>query len=203
MIAEMEERPPYVRFEQRAIEDRAKSIESGIFSYKDKDFVLVMAHGSRDVFEDDAENWLSKQEAHARNGRIPKEHYEYFKKAYASWKEGQEMPIEGTPIKAWAVLSPAQQNTVIQANIRTVEDLALAPEGALHEIGMGARALKQKAQAWLDTAQTGKGAEKIVDLESKLQLLADENEKLQKQLIEFMSEAEKTKPRRGRPPKEE
>lgn len=203
MIGEMEQRPPYVRFEQRSVEDRAKSNESGIFSYMDVNFALVTPHGSKDVFEDQAESWLEKQKEHARKGRIPEQHYQYFKRAYDSWKEGQELPEEGTPIRGWAVLSPAQQQAILQANIRTVEDLAQAPEDALHQIGMGARALKQKATAWLESADTGKSANKIVDLENKVQYLSEALDKKDKQIEELMAklDSDDEPKRRGRPPK--
>lgn len=193
MIGEMEQRPPYVRFEQRAVEDRAKSNETGVYSYKDVNFALVTPHGSKDVFEDEAESWLAKQQEHARKGRIPETHFKYFKSQYDAWKDGQELPEEGTPIKGWAVLSPAQQQMCIQANVRTVEDLALAPEDALHQIGMGARALKQKAVAWLSSADTGKSASQIVDLQNNVQYLTEQNEKLQKQLEQFMADSDKEK----------
>lgn len=185
-VAELEQRPPYIRFEQRAVEDRDKTQETGIYSYKDVEMVLVTPHGSKDVHEDLAENWLAKQAELARKGRIPQAHYDYFRRTYDNWREGLEEPLEGTPIKGWPAISPAQQEQVYQANLRTVEDLAQAPEQALHAIGMGARALKQKAQAWLESSDTGRAANRIQDLENKLADAEERNQK-QAQMIDELS----------------
>lgn len=185
-IAELEERPPYVRFEQRAVEDRNKTQETGIFSYKDVEYVLVTPHGSKDVHEARADKWLEKQKKYADQGRIPVAHYNYFKQAYDYWKQGLEDPETGTPVKGWAAISPAQQNQVLQANIRTVEDLAQANEEALGYIGMGARPLKQKAQAWLMSADTGKAANQIQELQKKLDESEEERAR-QSEMIEEMA----------------
>lgn len=217
-LGEMEKRPPYIRFEQRPVEDRGKTQETGIFSYKDVDYVLVTPHGSKDIYEEKADSWMAKQWKHVQNGRIPPQHYDYFKRCYENYKEGLEEPESGTPIKGWAAISSAQQQQILQANIRTIEDLAQAPEEALQAIGMGARALKQKAGAWLESADKGQSANRIQELENRKEELERQNEK-QSQMIEELSarlerleagvkEAESTtepakpvKKKRGRPKK--
>lgn len=186
-VSEMEERPPYVRFEQRAVEDRQKTQETGIFTYKDVDYALVTPHGSKDVHEEKADNWMRKQEKNVKDGRIPPQHYEYFKRCYDSYKEGLEEPESGSPIKDWAAISNAQRKQVLHANIRTIEDLAQAPEEAIEAIGHGARALKHKAQAYLESADTNKSANHIQDLENRNKRLEDQNEK-QAKTIEELSE---------------
>lgn len=207
-ITEMEERPPYVRFEQRAVEDREQTQETGIFSYKDVEYVLVTPHGSKDVHEEKADKWLKKQEKHAQNGRIPMSHYRYFKDVYNHWKEGLEDPENGTPIKGWAAISPAQQKQILHAGVRTIEDLAQAPEESLQMIGMGARALKQKAQSWLLSSDTGKAANEISELRNKLQESEEAREKqsdlieeLSKRLERLESGSSEPKKKRGRPKK--
>lgn len=207
-ISEMEERPPYVRFEQRAVEDRNKTLESGVFSYRDVDYVLVTPHGSRDVHEEKAEQWLEKQRVGSKHGRVPWKHVEYYEHAYKAYKDGLETPENGTPIRGWALISNAQQAQILQSGIRTVEDLASAPEEGLQAIGMGARALKQKAAAWLASAETGKGAAQITELERQLREEVTKNEK-QAELIdqlaarlELLESATPQEPKkRGRPKK--
>jgi polyhydroxyalkanoate synthesis regulator phasin len=74
---------------------------------------------------------------------------EMFRRKYEAWKKGQEMPIEGTPIRGWGVISPAQQEMLIHIGIMTVEDLAAVNDEGMRRIGIGAVELKTKAKAWI------------------------------------------------------
>jgi len=85
------------------------------------------------------------------NQRIPREWLEEYKKAYEYWQKGQEMPLNGFPIKGWGIISPAQQETLIKMHVLTVEQLSVINDEGLRRIGMGALDLKNKAEAWLKT----------------------------------------------------
>lgn len=148
-----EDRPAYVRFQRRAMKDAAASLREGRHVDKDVDFVLVTPPYSRDVFEQVAGDWLAQMEREVRNNRLPREWYERYQANYERWKKGEEMPLDGTPIKGWPVISPAQMTNLIAINILTVEDLAAANEEGLRRIGMGARDLQTKAKAWLSQAK--------------------------------------------------
>ena len=144
-----EERPAYVRFERRPMEDKAASIREGRYVAKDVDFALVTPPYSKDCVEYKVEQWLINMERNVRDGRIPEKWADQWKASYKSWKNGQEMPLSGTPIKGWGVLSPAQQQTLIAMNCLTVEDLAGINDEGLRRIGMGAVELRDKAKNWL------------------------------------------------------
>ena len=144
-----EERPAYVRFERRPMEDKAASIREGRYVAKDVDFALVTPPYSKDCVEYKVEQWLINMERNVRDGRIPEKWADQWKASYNSWKNGQEMPLSGTPIKGWGVLSPAQQQTLIAMNCLTVEDLAGINDEGLRRIGMGAIELRDKAKNWL------------------------------------------------------
>lgn len=144
-----EERPAYVRFERRPMEDKAASIREGRYVAKDVDFALVTPPYSKDCVEYKVEQWLINMDRNVRDGRIPERWAEQWKASYNSWKNGQEMPLSGTPIKGWGVLSPAQQQTLIAMNCLTVEDLAGINDEGLRRIGMGAIELRDKAKNWL------------------------------------------------------
>lgn len=144
-----EERPAYVRFERRPMEDKAASIREGRYVAKDVDFALVTPPYSKDCVEYKVEQWLINMERNVRDGRIPEKWADQWKASYKSWKNGQEMPLSGTPIKGWGVLSPAQQATLIAMNCLTVEDLAIINDEGLRRIGMGAVELRDKAKNWL------------------------------------------------------
>lgn len=154
MIREMEERPPYVQFEPRTIENRDASIKEGRYIAKDVNYVIVTAAGSKDTVERIADEWLADIERKASSSppRFNPVHARHFKAMYEAFKEGNELPEVGTPIKGWAVISPAEQENIIRANVRTVEDLASINDAGMMRIGMGAMALKTKAMAWLDSA---------------------------------------------------
>ena len=144
-----EERPAYVRFERRPMEDKAASIREGRYVAKDVDFALVTPPYSKDCVEYKVEQWLINMERNVRDGRIPEKWADQWKASYNSWKNGQEIPLSGTPIKGWGVLSPAQQATLIAMNCLTVEDLAIINDEGLRRIGMGAVELRDKAKNWL------------------------------------------------------
>lgn len=161
------ERPAYIRFEKRAVEDRAASLETGTAKTKDVDFVVITPVGTKDEIPRAVKDWLPHLKEQANQGRLPQEHLVYYTRGYEMWKQGEELPLEGTPIKGWPVLSPSQQQNCISANVRTVEDLAaLNGEGATR-IGMGAQEMKQKAESWLKAA---KDIGVVVQLNSALQV---------------------------------
>lgn len=152
-LEKREDRPAYVRFQRRPIEDRSAGQREGRYVAKDVDYVLVTPPYSRDVFEQVATDWLAQMKKDAMNGRLPQEWYERYEQAYERWKKGEEMPLNGTPIKGWPVVSPAQQQNLVALNILTVEDLAAANDEGRRRIGMGAQDLCDKAKAWLSQSK--------------------------------------------------
>ena len=179
---EMAERPPYVRFEQRAEEDRNASIESGHYVAKDVNYALITPPGSKDCVEKIAEEWLDQIKKKAIEGSFPAAWAEHFAFAYKQWLLDNTVPETGTPIKGWALIGPAMQQQILQANIRTVEDLAVMNEAGLQRIGMGARDLQNKAKAWLEEAgNVGSVAAKNAALEMKLEQALERIVTLEKQ----------------------
>jgi hypothetical protein len=168
-----EDRPPYVTFETRPVEDRAASLEEGGFKYKDVIFALIHPMGSKDRIERVAAEWIEQNEIHVRDGRMPAEWLKAFKFALAEYKEGREIAPDGTDIKMVSAFTPAQVKSMQDAGIRTVEDMAAANDSCLDMIGMGGRMLKQRAAAWLE-AEKGQGK-----LAGKLEKLAGEVAALQ------------------------
>lgn len=187
---EQEARPPYVIFETRPIEDREQSVATGRYVAKDVIFAIVTPAGTKDRLEKLAEDWLRDLEEAVRQDRFPAPWFDAYKQRYEAFLRNEEIPEEGTPIREWAAVSPAQAKNILGANIRTVEDLAQANEEALLRIGMGARALKDKAQAWLDVAEKrGKPAEELAalraeneDLKNTVETLTDRLARVETQL---------------------
>lgn len=182
MPSVQENRPPYVQFEFRPVEDRAASQEAGHYVAKDVAFAIVTPAGSRDRHEKIAEEWLTNMAEQVQQERLPAEWLAHYRALYKAWKEGREVPESGTSIRNWPVASPAQIETLLNLRIRTVEDLAACNEEAIARMGMGGRALKQKAVDWLASASgNGKDVEAITALRAEFESLKLTNERLQQQ----------------------
>ena len=157
-----QDRPPFVNFEVRAEEDRTASIEQGHYVAVDVDYALITPAGSRDCVERKVSEWFTYLEEQVKGGRFPQAWLEGFKHKYKHWKETQELPVDGTPIKTWNALSPAQCKMLLDLNVRTVEDLAAGNEELISRMGMGGRQLRERAAAWLATAKdVGRSSEQL------------------------------------------
>jgi len=183
MVQAAEERPPFVCFEVRAIEDRDATIAAGHYVTKDVDYALVTPRGSKDRVERIVAEWFPMLRQEAANGRFPLPWVTAIESGYADWKAGRETPIVGTAIKNWPVISPSQVIMMQQLGIRSVEDLASANEELITRIGMGGRALVQQAVSWLaSSTDIGKVTAEISSLKVVNESLLRENTELRKDL---------------------
>jgi len=185
-----EARAPYVTFERRAVEDRAASIAQGRWVTKDVDFAIITPPGSKDQIERVVEEWLTHIEQESRVGRFPTEWVKAYKFAHSEWKEGREIPVDGTPVANWAVPSPAQIDSMRQLKIRTVEDMAQANEDVILRMGMGARQLKDLAINFLRGGSAegqSQLATEIAALKAKVDNLERANSQLQRDNSELAS----------------
>lgn len=184
-----EARPPFVKFEIRTVEDRDATLEAGHYVGRDVIYALVTPCGSRDTLEKVAEDWLLSVKEGVDQERIPANWYHAFKGAYEAYKDGREAPVDGTPISSFAGVSPSQAKTLLDVGCVTVEQLAEANEELVSRIGMGGRALKQKAQAWLDSAKdVGKFAEELAALRVRNTELEARDKEREKEFKELQAE---------------
>jgi hypothetical protein len=146
-----EARPPYLEFERRPVERRKSLAEGGDTYYEEVDFVIITPIGSKDRVEKIAREWLDNLAVQVRAERYPEAWLEAHRKSYAAFQANQELPVAGTPIRAWPVASPGEVKALLAWNVRTVEDLAQANEETIQRLGMGGRTLKQRAQDWLNS----------------------------------------------------
>lgn len=176
-IALMQERPPYLRFQLQTAEYRDAN---GAPLTRDVERVLVTPAGSKDVHVADADEWIKQKERLARENppQFNPVWAQQFRASYEMWRKGVEVPTHGTPIRSWPVASPSEVKRCIDANVLVVEDLAIANEAALAQIGMGARALKEKAIAWI-AERDGPGASV-----QRMSALEVENAELKRRLEE-------------------
>ena len=181
-----EDRAAYVRFERIAVKDNEASLKDGFYKSKDQDMIYVTPPYSKDEYTSKVDVFFQKKEGDVRSGRIPQKHLELWKEAYAHWRKGQEPPLDGTDVRNWAVISPAQAKNMISAGCRTIEDLAQANDEALRRLGMGGNDLKNKAKAWLQAAKDhGPLTEEISQLKNQNKQLQGTIDSLQEQIKRF------------------
>ncbi len=182
-LATREERPPYVRFERRPVQNKPRSDAEGRWVGEDRDFVLITPAYTKDVIVREVDGWFAKLEGDRRNARIPDTWIPHYRRAYDAWKNGQEPPLDGMPIRGWSVISPAQQEMLVSLNIRTVEDLAQVTEDGIRRIGMGGVTLKNKAIAALKAArEQGPLVMENAELKAQLDLATKNVETLTEQV---------------------
>lgn len=197
-------RPPYVEFEERGEEDRGETLKQGTLVMRQVDYAILHPLGSKDTVEKVATEWLTHIELLAQRGEYPREWAKFFREQYNDWKGGSDAgKVNGLHVKDWPAISRAQATVLIAAGVRTVEDLAAAPEEALNRIGMGARDLKQRAQALLDARETGKSAEELASLRQENADLKNQMKELNKKLDTLVAalesqQTESVEPRRKR-----
>jgi len=177
-IAELiqEEIKPFVQFKRIAVEDKAESLRAGHYVAKDVDYAFITPPYSKDVMKYKVTAWFAQLDAELKIKRVNQQWVDDYHKAYEFWLKGQELPLDGIPIKGWGVIGPAQQETLTKLHILTVEQLAAANDEGVRRIGMGGMELKNKAQAWL------KSLKKSGALSIEMAALQRENESLKASL---------------------
>ncbi len=104
--------------------------------------------------------------------------------AYDAWKKGQDEPIDGTPLEAWPGVTKGQVAHFKLLNIRTVEELAASNDATMDRLGLGSRALVQRARDFVankNSGVTALAAQKS-ELEDKLLMMMQRVEELETRL---------------------
>lgn len=207
MISVFDKRPPYVRFEER---EMGLNAEATAAAGRPIPKVVIMAcitnAGSKDCFEKIAEEWLEDKHRQALNSLFPLEWVTLFRAQFEAFKQGHELPREGTPIKTWAMCSREAATRLIAGGITTVEDLAEFPDSNLNVIGMDGRYLRDMARGWINEAKDkGANAKALADANVKIGTL-EETVKRQAERMERLEarleESDEPKRGPGRPRKE-
>lgn len=194
MIGIHQARPPYIEFYRDAVLDNAASEAAGRRITRDVNMVRIIPPGGKLIVEKRPEEWIAQlrrkliERAH---DAFPAEWIDNIQKAYDNWQQGLEAPLNGTSVREWPLLSPAQAQNFISARIMTIEDVAAMTEEAMAVIGMGARNLRDKAREWLQAKDLAGNA-------------LQENAELKARLAELearLADVEGDKPQRGRKPK--
>jgi len=175
---------PWVEFRKVPAEDREASIEAGSYIAKDIDYAFITPAGSKDCVERPVKEWFDSLQQQVENGRFPAEWLRAFRSAFAAWEKNEEIPVEGTSVKNWAVASPSQVEMLLKLHIRTVEQLAASNEDVIGKLGMGGRNLVEKSKAYVQqqTSGVGKLSEENANLKGQLEAAKNTSAQLQEQM---------------------
>lgn len=193
----MESRIPYFDFVQREHGiDSEQSEDAGYEVPKIVTFIRITPHGHRgDPMEFFADEFIERKGLEARAGRYEHSWVARFKDGLAEFREGRELPREGTPLLTWERILKSRREQ-LAARFPTIEDLAACPDSNLGEIGLDGRVLRDMARAEI---QAKKDLEPVV---RELAVAKEENRQLREQLqrLEARFDAlDDDKPKRGRP----
>lgn len=167
-----------VEFYQGAVEIESKSAEAGRPIFEDRDFVRIQTPG----------------DTRTRIDRIASaKDRERFPKAWAIYQRGEQVATEGTPLEEWPMVTRSQVMELKHAGIPSVEALVGVSDGNIQRLGPGYRQLREKARAYLESA----------DAAAKATEWAREREAMQaqiaelKQSIEILQDAPKKRARKA------
>lgn len=113
-------------------------------------------------------------------------------RAYKAWKEGNAVPVDGTPLAAWNGVSPEAAEVLKLSNIRTVEEIAALTDAHMERIRLPhLRELIRQAKAFIDSADQVRFAASLTERERENAALkaelADAKEQGQAQMTALMA----------------
>lgn len=126
--SELNKRPQvdaYFIFEARPGVDQEATEKAGHAVYKDEHWVKMKPKGD------------NQSETNFKVSLLPRSRpwlWDVIRPAYEAWKNGQEEPLSGIPLKGWSGCTEAQRLSLANFNIKTVEDLAEASDGVREKI---------------------------------------------------------------------
>jgi len=150
-----------VKFFNKAMRSEDKSREEGRPIFDEVEYVDIRVAGSKN-------GHICRPARLDDKSRFP-DHYNAF-------KNRMEMPVEGTPLTEWAVITRSQAEELAFFNVKTVEQLASMSDGQSGKF-MGMNSLRQKAKDWVkeakDNAPSIKMAEELRERDDTITALTD------------------------------
>lgn len=172
----------HVEFYSEPQEDPAESRKAGRPIFKDVEMVKIQIAG------DPKNNLIAPAHSASHRDRetgLPLTYAMRFPDHYRFFKDNlDQQAAGGTPISEAPWLAASKREELKALKVYTLEALAQLDGTLLQRLGMGARELKNKAQAWLDAA-AGNAAEGR--LASLLAARDDEIEALKRQMADFIA----------------
>lgn len=143
----------FPRFYTKQVQHKAKSLEAGRPIFVDVDYVEIRIAG-------DNKNIIDK--------KVKQEHKDRWPRQYEAHKNGKENQMEGMPVREWGSLPASRALELNAVNVFTVEQLADLSDSNLHYVGMDARDLRTKAQAYIKSQKESGFSERMMLENQKL-----------------------------------
>lgn len=125
---------------------------------------------------------------------------------YKAWKEGQEIPEDGTPLAAWSAITPQQAEVLRKMRIMTVEHVRDMDDRSLTELRFpNARRLPELAAQFLASRDVVSRDEEMASMREKMEAMEEmlaERTRADNEPDSAEQASAGPKPRRGRPPKQ-
>lgn len=137
----------FPRFFPKAKKLNFRSEQEGKPVFETRDYVEITTPG-------DTRSIMCREVTDADKARWPRE--------WAAYKENRELSPVGTPLEQWPLIDLDMIEHLKHFRIRSVETLSEIGDNAIQNIGMGARALRDKAKAWLAQAVDGSAISKLI-----------------------------------------
>ena len=126
---------------------------------------------------------------------LMRQKWDQIEPAYKAWKEGNEIPVNGTPLGAWPGINNAQAQAFLAKGIRTVEAVATLPDSAARSISLpNVRDLVKQAQAFLEATDQNTVANRMTEMEKAN---ADLKEQLEAAMALLEERTSTDEPKRG------
>lgn len=129
-----------------------KTQEAGRPIYEEVPYIEIIQPGNKDS--------IVRRPATARDKSRFAEHYRKFEARV------DQDTVEGTPLEEWPMVTRSQVEELRFFNIRTVEQLASASDSNLSGM-MGVAMLRQKANEYLERAESTATAKQLAELQKK------------------------------------
>lgn len=127
--------------------------------------------------------------------------WEMIERAYNAWKEGVEVPLDGTPLGVWPGINEAQANAFRSVGVKTVEGIRDLPEVLVGKVPLpSVREIVKQANLFLEARDATSTAVRQAEQESRISSLEEQLAAAMALLEQKAGEPEKRKP--GRPRKE-
>lgn len=108
--------------------------------------------------------------------------------AYTAWKEGREIPLNGTALAAWPGITPEQAEIFRLAGIRTVEAVRDMTELQRAKVRLpNARELQELARAFLENSDAAKAAAREAEKDRQIAEMAERMAAMEALLQERMA----------------
>lgn len=124
---------------------------------------------------------------------------------YKAWKDGQEKPIDGTPLDTWPGATKQLVKVLSQVNIRSVDDFCDMEDSSVSKLAFpGIREMQRKCRMFREAQKNmGPQVAKLAKLEDENAFLRNELDELRKMIEQSVADEPKRGPGRPRKVQEE